>query len=273
MTSACSLKNLFRNSILNMKESIYQIANKCKEISNRISINVIAGNGHVRYQCVGAVSQFEEELLRLCDALQNKYTGISINLRNHISQYSNTPTLHQGAIDAILNCIIDLESYRKSNQKIFISHASADATIINAFIKEILKLGCGLRDEDIFCTLDHTVIRTGDDFRQQIVENMKSCDFILCFVSDNYRKSDICQNEMGAAWALGPNRILPFKFPNISFSEIGFLNVTKQAADITDDTKLDELHCELIEYYGLQQNWVNFNQRKADFINFVHKNM
>ena len=78
---------------------------------------------------------------------------------------------------------------------------------------------------------------------------------------------------MGAAWALGPNRILPFKFPNISFSEIGFLNVTKQAADITDDTKLDELHCELIEYYGLQQNWVNFNQRKADFINFVHKNM
>ncbi len=62
-------------------------------------------------------------------------------------------------------------------------------------------------------------------------------------------------------------------FPNISFNEIGFLNVTKQAADITDNSKLDELYNELVKYYGLQQNWINYNQRKADFINTVHQNM
>ena len=256
-----------------MEESIYQIAHRCKEISSEVQINVLVGNGHLRYQYEGSLQQFEKELLKLCKALDYKYPEVSISLRNHISQYNNHPTFHQGAIEAILDCIINLYGCRESNRKIFISHASADAPIINAFIKEILMLGCGLKSEDIFCTLDHTVIRTGDDFREQIVENMKSCDFILCFVSDNYRKSEICQNEMGAAWALGSNRILPFKFPNLSFSEIGFLNVTKQAADITDETKLDELHRELIEYHGLQHNWVNFNQRKADFINFVHKNM
>lgn len=198
---------------------------------------------------------------------------MNISLRNHISQYNNHPTFHQGAIEAILDCIINLHSYRKSNRKVFISHASADASIINAFIKEILMLGCGLISDDIFCTLDHTAIRTGDDFREQIVENMKNCDFIMCFISEKYEKSQICQNEMGAAWAMDNKRILPFKFPNISFNEIGFLNVTKQAADITDNSKLDELYNELARYYGLQQNWINYNQRKADFNNIVHQNM
>ena len=69
----------------------------------------------------------------------------------------------------------------------------------------------------------------------------------------------------------GKKRILPFKFPNIPFSEIGFLNVIKQAADITDNAKLDELYNELAKYYGLQQDWINYNQRKADFINIVHQ--
>ena len=254
-----------------MEDSIYQIAHRCKEISSEVQINVFVGNRRVRYQVTGRVSQFEKELLKLCDAIHYKYPDVNISLRNHISQYNNHPTFHQGAIEAILDCIINLHSYRKSNRKIFISHASADAPIINAFIKEILMLGCGFVSDDFFCTLDHTTIRTGDDFREQIVENMKSCDFILCFISKNYQKSEICQNEMGAAWAMDKKRILPFRFPNLSFSEIGFLNVVKQAADITDKTKLDELYRELSEYYDIPQNWINYNQRTTDFINQVNE--
>lgn len=58
-------------------------------------------------------------------------------------------------------------------KKIFISHSSKDEVIINSFIEKILMLGCGFRRTDIFCTLDHTVIRTGDDFRNEIIGNMK----------------------------------------------------------------------------------------------------
>ena len=132
-------------------------------------------------------------------------------------------------------------------------------------------LGCRFSTQDIFCTLDHTAIRTGDDFRDIIVDNMKSCDYVICIISENYRKSEVCQNEMGAAWAMENKRVLPFKFPNLSFKEIGFLNVVKQAADITDESKLDELYVELCKYYDLQQDLINFNQRKADFINVVNK--
>ena len=140
-------------------------------------------------------------------------------------------------------------------------------------MKEILQLGCHFTPQEIFCTLDHTAIRTGEDFRNVIVENMKACDYVICLISENYRQSEVCQNEMGAAWTLEGKRVLPFKFPNLSFQEIGFLNVVKQAADITDESKLDELYVELCEHYDVQQDLIHFNKRKADFVKVVNENI
>lgn len=173
-----------------------------------------------------------------------------------------------GAVLAIVRILkmkyIDNTVHKK---KIFISHSTDDKDIIYNFIKEILKIGCGFRDEDIFCTLDSTVIRTGDDFRDKIVENMKQCDYILLFISENYNKSDVCKNEMGAAWALEGKRILPFILPDISFDQMGFLNVVKQGASVSDKRKLDEFYDELCNYYSLNPDWRSFNKAKEDFIN------
>ena len=173
----------------------------------------------------------------------------------------------------ILDSLIEESKPKQDSRKIFISHASADEIIVNAFVKEILLLGCHFTPQEIFCTLDHTAIRTGEDFRDIIVDNMKNCDYVICFISENYKKSEVCQNEMGAAWTLEDKRVLPFKFPNIKFSEIGFLNVVKQAADITDSSKLDELYVELCEHYDVQQDLIHFNRRKADFMKVVNENI
>jgi len=174
---------------------------------------------------------------------------------------------------SILDSLVEELKPNQNSRKIFISHASADETIVNAFVKEILLLGCHFTPQEIFCTLDHNAIRTGEDFRNVIVENMKSCDYVICLISENYRQSEVCQNEMGAAWTLEGKRVLPFKFPNLSFQEIGFLNVVKQAADITDESKLDELYVELCEHYDVQQDLIHFNKRKADFVKVVNENI
>lgn len=174
---------------------------------------------------------------------------------------------------SILDSLVEELKPNQNSRKIFISHASADEIIVNAFVKEILLLGCHFTPQEIFCTLDHTAIRTGEDFRDIIVDNMKNCDYVICFISENYKKSEVCQNEMGAAWTLEDKRVLPFKFPNVNFSEIGFLNVVKQAADITDSSKLDELFVELCERYDVQQDLIHFNRRKADFMKVVNENI
>ena len=253
-----------------MKKSIYQLAIECKECSdNNIQyFKQIRANQAWCY-VVGANRQFEDLLLSLCDVASEKYPYIAASLKEHILKYDQLSVGHQSAIDELVNYLINMEKPCGLDKRIFISHSSNDETIVNAFIKNILMVGCGLRKTDIFCTIDHTAIQTGDDFRNEIIENMRRCDFILCMISDNYRKSEVCQNELGAAWAMGRKRILPLKFPNIKFNEIGFLNVVKQTADLTDKSKLDELYDELCQFYDLPQDWRSFNQQKDDFIKVV----
>lgn len=190
----------------------------------------------------------------------------SIRTQNCVNPFSF------GAVIAIVS-ILKMKYVDNGNckKKFFISHSSNDKDIVNSFIKEILKIGCGFKDEDIFCTLDPTAIRTGDDFRNKIIENMKQCDYILLFISKNYNRSDVCKNEMGAAWALEGKRILPFVLPGISFEQMGFLNVVKQGASILEKSKLDEFYTELCNNYELNSNWPTFNKAKEDFINSVGK--
>lgn len=253
------------------KETIYSLAIECKRISDNEISPIIINIGNSVYRNIsGNIKSFASSLKNLCESIKEKYPSIYLNLQTHMDRYDSNKFLHQGAIDAILDCLIAFEEPDcHRTKKIFVSHASADATIVNAFVKEILSLGCGFNANDIFCTLDHTTIRTGDDFRNEIIANMKSCDFIICMISENYRASEVCQNEMGAAWALEGKRILPFKFPNLSFNEMGFLNVVKQCADITDKSKLDELYKELCEFYDKEQDWMNYNKSTADFVKTV----
>lgn len=210
---------------------------------------------------------------QLVSLLQNTQPEIAGVLNHAISTINNNGFISAFSYGELRACYHFLSSIYSitTTKKIFISHSSEDKDIIEGFIKEILMLGCGFHRNDIFCTLDHTAIRTGDDFRDQIVKNMKDCDFILCMISENYKRSEICCNEMGAAWAMDGKRVLPFKFPNISFKEIGFLNVVKQGADITDKSKLDELYAELCPYYDITPDWINYNQRTADFIQLVNR--
>ena len=84
-------------------------------------------------------------------------------------------------------------------------------------------------------------------------------------------KSEICHNEMGAAWALGGKRILPFVLPDTTFSQMGFLNVVKQGASIVDKSKLDEFYKEICEYYAISSDWPSFNKVKEDFIEITTK--
>ena len=253
-----------------MSRSIYQIAKECKSFSDKY-IKYFQQIVASRTLCfvVGANKSFEGLLLSLCDAMTEKYPYVATKIKEHTLQYDRMPVIHQSAIDELLNYVINLEKPTKSNKKFFISHSTEDEIIINGFIEKILMLGCGFKRPDIFCTLDHTVIRTGDDFRNEIIKNMKGCDYIMCMISDNYRNSEVCQNEMGAAWAMEKKRVLPFKFPNLKFTEIGFLNVVKQAADITDKSKLDELYEELCKCYDLEPDWRNYNKQKDDFVELI----
>lgn len=256
------------------KKIIENAAITCNNVAK--AINGIQLGRPCKYSCPGRdalINTLNQLTVEIKDIEPECFQHLMLELQNIKSPYNNCVQPYQfGAVNAITNILknkyIDT---KEGKRKIFISHSHLDKMIVNGFVKEILKVGCGFKDNDIFCTLDTSTIRTGDDFREKIVENMKDCDFIFLFISENYNQSEVCKNEMGAAWAMENKRILPFTFPGITFEQMGFLNVAKQGASITDGNKLDELYQELCEFYEITPDWRSFNKAKGDFLDLVAK--
>lgn len=252
------------------KKVIEEAAIICDNVANAINERN-KGRLNCRAYCPG-----EKVLIRIINNLMAEIKDIEpeyfICLKNSLLNLQRQNCVNSHSLETV-RAIIELLKNKYINnlngKKFFISHSTNDKHIVNGFIKEILKIGCGFKDSDIFCTLDSTAIRTGDDFREKIIENMKQCDYILLFISENYNTSDVCKNEMGAAWALEGKRILPFVLPGISFDQMGFLNVVKQGASITDKSKLDEFYQELCNNYDIKPDWLAYNKAKEDFVNFI----
>jgi len=204
----------------------------------------------------------EAELLQMC----------SSKLITH--KYPNGVWFNAYILGEIIGLVNVLDGLYEEAPKIFISHSSADKEIVKAFKEKVLMLGCGFEKDDIFCTLDADAINIGDDFRNSIIDNMRYCDYIFLMISENYRKSEICHNEVGAAWALqNTKRVIPLKFPNIGFSQddLGVLNVVKQAGSLNNKQQITKIYEELCEVYGIQPHLSKFVQYADDFIEIVNK--
>jgi len=168
-----------------------------------------------------------------------------------------------------------LESLEQTkDKKIFISHSSKDKGIVEKFTDNILQLGIGIKNEDIFCTsIEEMGVKNGEDIRKHIQTNIRNADYAFLLISKNYKASEICINEMGAVWAYDANVRL-YLLPNVDFDEIGWLCDTRKADMINSAIVLDDLHKEMIEYFDLPDKDIWSRQRETflDYINNKFKN-
>ncbi|MDP1728011.1 MAG: toll/interleukin-1 receptor domain-containing protein [Bacteroidota bacterium] len=125
--------------------------------------------------------------------------------------------------------------------KIFISHSSKDAEIVKLFIDRILVLGLKVKNEDIFCTsVDGMGIKSGDDFKSKIKFELCNCKAVIQLISQNYKESEICLNEMGASWVLNSN-VIPIIIPPMRY-DVGFIHTNTQQLRINTKSDLMKLH-------------------------------
>ena len=251
--------------------NIYTIAKECQDyIEQNISFkrNRIHSGRIVftDYDIVGDVKRLEALLKDLHCAIKGKYPSIATSLKESMDLYDNDPIIHISAITAIVDCICAIEQLL-NGKRIFISHSSKDKQIVSDFIDHILCLGIGINRNDIFCTsIEDIAIRNGEDIRSHIQDNIRCADFSFLLISDNYKASEICLNEMGAVWAYDSNVRL-FLLPDTTFNSIGWLCDTRKANNITDTVALDLLYKEMHEYYSLPDNFINWSQQREIFIN------
>lgn len=115
----------------------------------------------------------------------------------------------------------------KKEGKIFISHSSKDAELVNLFIEKVLILGLYIDRSEIFSTsTDGSNIKSGQDFKKAIKDELTNAKAVIQIVTENYKVSEVCLNEMGAAWVVCPIVIpliaSPFKY------DIGFIHRNTQ---------------------------------------------
>lgn len=129
--------------------------------------------------------------------------------------------------------------------------------------------------DNIFNTsIEATSITSGEDFRQAIKESLKRASHIIQVITLNYKNSEVCMNEMGAAWVLG-SKVKPFVLDPIGYSNVGFLNAPNQLLKLDDARDVlafvDEMKRDLV----VKTPTTEISRHVQDFINKVneHKNI
>lgn len=160
------------------------------------------------------------------------------------------------------------QSVSLTKKRIFISHASKDKELIGKFVDSIFLLGMGMDSEIIaYTSREDTGVPAGESIPQFIQDNIACADIVLLMISDSYKNSEVCLNEMGAAWALNKH-IIQVLLPNISFDKLGWLCSLDKALKIDDADSIDGL-CEVFTDkldIGIKPS--AWNRNKAVFLSY-----
>lgn len=158
------------------------------------------------------------------------------------------------------------------SRTIFVSHSSKDEWIVTPFIDKILNLGMSIPRSKIFYTSNEdTGIKSGVDFRKAIQKKLQNTRAVIQIITENYKQSEVCLNEMGAAWVLSAN-VIPFIVPPVHFQNIGFIHNTTQLLKLNNEKDLYKFfddHKELRPTTNF--NVSNYHRQVTDFLETLNR--
>lgn len=165
--------------------------------------------------------------------------------------------------------VIEHEDNAKREQivKVFISHSSVDKSTIDSFIDNVLVMGLGLSKNEIAYTSNEVYgVAPGDDISRYIKENIEAAEVVLLMISDNYKQSEVCLNEMGAAWALD-KPFISILLPNTGYDKLGWLTNLQKAVKMENREQVISL-CQKI--VGLVKT-VDIQERLSAIVSYTDK--
>lgn len=159
---------------------------------------------------------------------------------------------------------------------IFISHSSKDKPLVDVFVDTILRLGCNVPAEDIYCSSKEGMkTRPGKEWVQDLKQKMQTAKVVILLLSPNYYESVYCLAELGATWVLDDVQVFPILIPPLTLSEIRGVVQELQAGMIDSDEHLDTLRELVSEIYGtpikLLPDWTKQRVTFVDQIDTILK--
>lgn len=124
---------------------------------------------------------------------------------------------------------------------VFISHSIKDKVIIDAFVDLILHGALSVPINKIFCvSTDGTKIESGVDWRNAIYHSLLNAKINFLVITPNYKESEVCMNEMGAAWVTSA-KVLPLIIEPINYKSVGVIHEPNQIEKLLDEKSLDRI--------------------------------
>lgn len=165
---------------------------------------------------------------------------------------------------------------RALNNTVFISHASKDKEISDAFVDLILHGALSVPIDQIFCTsTDGTKIKSGEDWRDQIKDSLLCARINFLIITPNYKESEVCLNEMGAGWVTSA-KVCPLIVEPINYKTVGIIQEPIQVEKLLDETSLDRIRDEvqaLLEIAPALIKSDRWTTKKHEFIRRVSKHL
>jgi|GEM_PF-4518711 len=155
--------------------------------------------------------------------------------------------------------------------KIFVSHAIKDEKIAKAFVDLILHGSLYIHIFEIYCiSADGTKIKSGDDWRKSIRDAIREVKINFLIITPNYKNSEVCLNEMGAAW-VSDAKVIPMILEPIIYKTVGVIQEPNQIEKLTDEKSLDRIKDfiqeELEIYNTSNERWT---AKKKEFLETVN---
>lgn len=190
------------------------------------------------------------------DTIYDKHYTYNIKgMMNH--EVSNGLDVLESAKESISLNLAQTESVpiaAKGQVKVFVSHASADEVIITKFVKKVLSLGLGLTEKDIAYTSEEAYgVEPGENIVKYLEQGINSASVVLLMISHNYKKSEVCLNEMGAAWAL-KKKCISIVLPGSDFTELGWISSLDKAVKMVEKKKLLSVSKVIADKLGIVLN-------------------
>jgi hypothetical protein len=135
--------------------------------------------------------------------------------------------------------------------RIFLSHAAADAALVEAFETLLCKM-TGLASSNVFCSsLEGQGVQKGSNFVDHIKGEVEKADAVVALITPAYLDSAFCMAELGAAWVLGTHRF-PIVVPPVGFAAIDATQLGLTAVKLDNHDALAQLFDDLVKALALK---------------------
>ncbi len=103
---------------------------------------------------------------------------------------------------------------------VFVSHAYADAPLVEPFVSTVLQLGCEVRREELFYSSgSDTGVPAGTDLLHHVREQVAEAGLVTAIVTPTFQTRPVCVAELGAAWSR-TGRLLPIAVPGMERTDL-----------------------------------------------------